>query len=187
MKFPKTHVPLLTSVGIDLSTSATGVVVLRENPDYKSPTLVLEEEISHPKLGGIKRNATIVGDVMALLFQYAPDRIVLEGYSLNLKNKSSIVPLIEIGGLLRFMMQIEGMKWLAPEASLVKKFASGKGNVAKEVVMMKVFARWGHESKTNNTADAYVCAVLGLAHAGRLPAVTLEQRVISGGLATIVN
>jgi hypothetical protein len=39
-----------------------------------------------------------------------------------------------------------------------------------------------NESKTNNTADAYVLACMGLAHANRLKGVTLDQRTIVGNV-----
>ena len=119
---------------------------------------------------------------MELITERQPDRIVLEGYSLNMKNASSVVPLVELGGLMRFMLHLDGHVWYDPRATEVKKFATGKGNSPKEVVMMHVLKRWGHESKTNNTADAYVCAAMGLAHANRLAGVTLDMRALAGAM-----
>ena len=46
--------------------------------------------------------------------------------------------------------------------------------------MMHVLKRWGHESKTDNTADAYVCAALGLATSNQLPGITQDMRAIAG-------
>ena len=48
--------------------------------------------------------------------------------------------------------------------------------------MMHVLKRWGHESKTNNTGDAYVCAAMGLAHANRLAGVTMDMRALAGAM-----
>ena len=64
----------------------------------------------------------------------------------------------------------------------MKKFVTGKGNSPKDQVMMHVLKRWGHTSKSNNTADAFVCAAMGLAHANRLAGVTLDMRAIVGKL-----
>ena len=85
---------------------------------------------------------------MKVILANGPSKIVIEGYSLNTKNASSIIPLVELGALMRFMLKVEGCVWFDPRASEVKKFATGKGNSPKDVVMMHVFKRWGYESKT---------------------------------------
>jgi crossover junction endodeoxyribonuclease RuvC len=173
-----------TSLGIDLSTSATGLVLL-EATASKSPKLLLEREIKPVKMKGMALYRHVCTEIMLLIHETQPARIVLEGYSLNLKNASSVVPLVEIGGLLRFLMFLDGMVWYDPKAGQVKKFATGKGTTPKDKVMMAVLKRWGHESATNNTADAYVCACMGLAHANRLPEITLDMRAIAGAMPAI--
>ena len=49
-------------------------------------------------------------------------------------------------------------------------------------VMMEVLKRWGHESKTNNTADAYGLAALGLATKAKLGKLTLPQQAVLAAL-----
>ena len=166
------------SLGIDLSVNATGLVLL-DGRDT-GPHALIEEEVKAPG-EGIARKLAIVEKIMETVEDSAPDRIVIEGYSLG-KNMSSTVPLVEIGTILRLSLYREKLQWLDPNAPQVKKFASGKGNSPKDVVMMHVLKRWGHESKTNNTADAFVCAAIGLAHANRLAKATLEQRAIAGAV-----
>lgn len=171
----------LVSMGIDLSTKATGVVFLRETGE-PIPECLFYEELAVGNLTGMRRAQEMVLQIMTLIHNERPDRIVIEGYSLNTKNASSIIPLVEIGALLRFMLMIDGMEWYDPRATEVKKFATGKGNVGKDVVMMWVLKRWGFTSETNNIADAYVLAALGLAQANRLPGITKEMRAVAGAL-----
>ena len=175
---------MLTSLGIDLSTKATGVVLLRES--VLVPSLLLEQEIT-PKETGLNGAKSICAEVMTVINQHKPDKIVLEGYSLNLKNSSSVIPLVTVGALLRFFLQLDGYGWYDPRASEVKKFVTGKGNSPKDVVMMHVLKRWAHESKTNNTADAYVCAAMGLAQSNRLANVTKDMRAIAGQMTLMKN
>lgn len=175
----------VTSLGIDLSTSATGLVLLRENKTL-GPLVLHAEEIKEPGKG-IERNAAIVARIMHFILSHCPTKIVLEGYSLNTANASSIIPLVEIGALLRFMLKIEGCLWYDPRAGEIKKFATGKGNSPKDIVLMHVFKRWGFESKTNNIADAYVCAAMGLAKCNRLFNVTKEQQALVDKLVGISN
>lgn len=173
----------MKSLGIDLSTSATGLVLLQaQSCDH--PKVLLEREINC-KTKGVLRQKEIVTTIMQTIVDTAPDRIVVEGYSLNMRNASSVIPLVELGGLLRFMLWLDKLSWYDPRASVVKKFATGKGNAPKDVIMMNVLKRWGHESKTNNTADAYVCAAMGLAAFNRLHGITLEQRKLAGEMALI--
>ncbi|MCL4743809.1 MAG: crossover junction endodeoxyribonuclease RuvC [Burkholderiaceae bacterium] len=171
----------ISSLGIDLSTSATGLVLLRENGAPR-PDLLHEEEIKPDKVTGVERSRFIVAHVMELIHGRKPDKIMIEGYSLNMKKASSVIPLVEVGGLLRFMLHLDGFAWYDPRAAEVKKFATGKGNTTKAQMMMHVLKRWGHESKSDNTADAFALAALGLAQANRLPGITMEMRKIAGSL-----
>lgn len=177
--------PIL-SMGIDPSTSATGIVLLREN-STPIPDCVLWTEIVPKKIVGMERNILICTAVMELVHEHNPDKIVVEGYSLNMKNASSVVPLVELGGLLRFLLHLDGLSWYDPRASELKKFATGKGTSPKEVVMMNTYKRWGFEATTNNTADAYVLAAMGLAVANRLPGINLDMRKIAGAMAIRSN
>lgn len=173
----------MISIGVDLSTSATGLVDLEGFADTK-PVVRHESVIAFPDLHGIDRQRAIVEVIVRYVAAHEPGRLVIEGYSLNMKNASSVVPLVEVGGLLRFMLWNDGRKWLDPRAGEVKKFVTGKGTTPKSHMMMEVLHRWGHKSKDNNTADAYGCAAIGLAHANALAGVTLDQRKIAGALKT---
>jgi len=175
----------LRSLGIDLSTVATGLVLLREHSPQ--PLVEMETEIKRPKLTGWEQKAAIVQAVLEAVHTFKPDRIVMEGYSLNMKNATSVVPLVELGGLLRFMLHLDGFSWYDPRANQIKEFATGKGNSPKSVVMMHVLKRWQHESMTDNTGDAYVCAAMGLAQANRLAGVTMRMREITGSMKALSN
>lgn len=174
-----------TSLGLDLSCTATGVVLLRES-GQNIPELIHASEIKPKSKAGMVRVHWIVSEIMEMIHGEKPDRIVVEGYSLG-KNASSTIPLVELGGLLRFMLYLDGLTWFDPRASEVKKFATGKGNAQKDVVMMHVLKRWAYESATNNIADAYVLACMGLAQANRLPGITKEMRAIAGQLTKRMN
>jgi Holliday junction resolvasome RuvABC endonuclease subunit len=173
------------SMGLDLSSSATGVVVLQDRSP--APLCQLEYEFRIDDVTGVKKQRAICTTIMTLIHAWKPDKIVVEGYSLNLKNKSSIIPLVELGGLLRFCLQLDGLAWSEPTASQLKKFVTGSGNSDKAKVMMGVLKRWGHESKTNNTADAFVLAAMGLAAGNKLDGMTQEMYAVSMNLPSRTN
>jgi Holliday junction resolvasome RuvABC endonuclease subunit len=172
----------MRALGIDLASGTTGLVVLEGN-GTKTPTLVMEQALTFKgKLVGVANQKAVVLRIMEVVHHHMPDRIVIEGYSLNMKNAGSVIPLVEIGGLLRFMLNLDGLKWMEPRANELKKFVSGAGNTPKDKIMMHVLKRWGHESIDNNTADAYGLACIGLAHGGALPGITKEMLALVGGL-----
>ena len=172
------------SLGLDLSITATGLVALRGSIDT-APELVTEREITPPANAfGIDRPRRIVEEIMTYIHEAKPEVVVLEGYSLNMRNASSVVPLVELGGILRLMFTLDRIDWLDPRAGEVKKFATGRGNAKKDEIMMNVLKRWGHESKTNNTADAYVLACMGLARRGVLKGATNTMRELAGAIPT---
>lgn len=176
-----------TSLGIDPSISATGIVVLQESK-FNYPELKLETEFACPKAAsGLERVQLIATHVMELIHQIRPDVIVIEGYSLHTGHASSIVPLVELGGVLRFMMMLDELKWLDPRATSLKKFVTGKGSAKKDQMMMWVLKRWGHTSISNNTADAYGLACMGLASVNRLHGVTKEMLAIAAQLPLRCN
>lgn len=172
------------SLGIDPSISGTGVVLLSD----QSMEPVFEKVFTAtPGAIGLQRTREIVLMLMKTIHQCKPDAIVVEGYSLNTKNVSSIVPLVELGGLFRSMMMLDGLKWYDPRASQVKQFATGKGNSPKDKMMMYVLKHWGHESANNNTADAYVLATMGLAAHNRLKGATVSMRTLAGKMERRCN
>lgn len=175
-----------TSLGLDLSTSATGIVLLGETGGNGPPLLLYEEEFK-PKPHGLTGKREIAVKVMTTIRDKKPTIIVLEGYGLNLKNASSIVPLIELGGIVRLMLHLDGLAWYAPTPGECKKFSTGKGNSPKDIVMMHVYKRWQYEAKTNNLADAYVCAAMGLARLNAANAVTKDMQNVVSGMELFTN
>lgn len=176
----------IVSLGIDPSATATGLIALRSNGE-KVADLMLAQEIVPKKLTGMARVRYIATNVMSVVHLIKPDVIVVEGYSLNMKNANSVVPLVEVGGVLRLMLHLDELEWLDPRAPVLKEFITGKGNSAKNIVMMNVFKRWGYEAPTDNLADAYGLACLGLAHRNRLPGITERMRIIAGELKPTRN
>jgi len=177
----------MRSLGIDLSTKATGLVILCDD-GTKFPKLLLEHTIkTKADQSGIDRNTFICSEIIQTINSFEPDIIVVEGYSLNMRNAASVIPLVELGGLLRFLMHLDGHHWLDPRATELKKFITGKGNCEKDMIMMTVLQRWGHASANNNTADAYGLACMGLAYRGKLPGLTKEMISTVGKLVMVKN
>ncbi|MEJ6846786.1 crossover junction endodeoxyribonuclease RuvC [Sinorhizobium fredii] len=170
-----------TVLGIDPSIAATGLVLLKATGE-KQPQVLLAEEVKPAEAAGFARIRAIAFSVMSIIHTHQPNAIVVEGYSLNLKNAASVVPLVELGGVLRLMLHLDGLCWYDPRANQLKQFVTGHGGAPKSHLMMHVLKRWGYTSATDNIADAYGLACIGLAQANRLPGLTTPMRALAGSL-----
>jgi len=158
-------------MGLDVSTK-TGCVVLREQ--FGHPEVLHSEQITaHPSYYGLERASAIAEKMLVALREHHPEVVVFEGYGFH---GQSLATLVEIGTVLRYFVRQEGRPFWVAAPTLVKKFAAGKGNIPKSMIPMHVLKRWGWESATDDEADAYVLAAMGLAERDALGDLTKSQR-----------
>jgi crossover junction endodeoxyribonuclease RuvC len=147
-------------MGLDMSTK-TGVAVVDG-----SGKVIKTEQVTFPKLSGMPRINAIVGRILELHGETKPDLLVVEDYAVG-KFASGAIVGIELGGVLRFILWQEGIKYLPVAPTSVKKFVCGNGKAKKEQMMMEVYKRWGYTSETNDIADAMGLSHMGLAMLGQ--------------------
>ena len=166
----------MRSLGLDLSCTSTGIVCLQSS-ETKAPELLYAGTVK-PKQKGMPRCSEIAEGVIAAIERFDPDKIAIEGYGGSFK--SSIIPIVEVGTVVRYFLTQMQRKWIEPAPTQVKQFALGVGKGEKSQIMMAVFKRWGFEAKNDDEADAYVCSCIGLAHGGTLTGITQLQLEITG-------
>jgi len=66
--------------------------------------------------------------------------------------------LIMLGTLIRVAMYEQGMPFYVISPPQLKKYATGKGNGPKGIVIREIYKRWGIDAKDDNQADACVLA-----------------------------
>lgn len=173
----------LIALGIDPSPTSTGFVVLQALEKTKKPLLLHKAHTkSFAKKKGHERQSLIAGDMLDLLNKYHPDKVVIENYGLNLQHKSSIVPLVELGGLLRYFIVQMGYAYYSPRPGQHKEFISGNGQSNKDKVRAAVKSRFQFDDNCDDIVDAYGFAVIGLAQGGMLLGLTAREREIMGAL-----
>jgi len=150
-------------VGLDLSLTHTGVGVVSESGQKICFEIV-------PKRTGFGRTIWIRDTITDRLQEF--ERVTafaIEGYSFGSVGRS-IYDIGELGGLVKAKFYEEGSAvWLVPP-SVVKKFATGKGNATKEMVVdalnaMRGWCEWSEfgapfEYKRNNEVDALFLALI---------------------------
>lgn len=151
-------------IGVDLSLTGTAICVL----DYKSANIISVQTIDTKKHTGIERIALIKKSLLDCVVKHssAPVKraIFVEGYSFGSKGRG-VYNLGELGGCCRLLFAgYCGGYWDVPPTSL-KKFITGKGNVNKNVMLEKIYRKYGIGSeilRDDNQVDSY-----GLARMGR--------------------
>lgn len=117
-------------------------------------------EIYFPKLSGMEKLDAIEEALTKVLTAYSPQLIVIEGYGFG--NTFTLVPLVEIGTIVRRACYLMGIKYYDVPPTSLKKFVTGAGNAKKDQMMLLVYKRWGFDTKSNNVADAYGLARFGM-------------------------
>lgn len=138
-------------IGIDPS-KFTGVVVLAEDGKVESNGEIVLEK-------GIYSTPEEIQEYGRKIVSYASqsDLVCVEGFSFGSKGQA-VSTLYGIGYAIRFALQDAGIKYYQVPPSLVKKFATGKGNTSKDNMIMPIWRNWNYENESDNVRDAFVLA-----------------------------
>lgn len=146
-------------LGIDPSVK-TGLILLRHEQDQLN--LVQEKQLK-TKLRGFDLGEMVAETVLGWVKQFSPDLVTIESYAMH---GTQIVQAVELGTIIRFFMSRTGISYLDVPPTSLKKFVTGKGNAKKDLVIKEVFKRFDYDTDTDDLADAYGLAALGLAFSG---------------------
>ena len=151
-------------LGIDQSLNATGLCLLEEG------RIVLRETHRFGEEDGLTRLDRITSRVGHVLEEHNPLTVVMEDYARQAKS-ASLVPLVELGGCLKWIILklgysmgreaiMAGQKLLRIQnQSSMKKFMLGHGNITKDSrYLLAVFERIQIAFEDDNQADAYMHA-----------------------------
>lgn len=173
-------------IGIDPSLTSTGIVALNDGI-----VEIAEVTKNRPELGTIER-VRLIREKINKTIQHpnlTPDLIVIEGFSYGSKGRS-VFDIAHLGWRVREDLELfknsNNIPWIEVSPTQLKKFATGKGNANKEIILQQVFKHWGYETHDNNIADAYVLAKIGEAYLnvknGNKPKLTKFQHEVIGQL-----
>lgn len=132
-------------MAIDPSLTSTGIAV-----GAKAPHLTLWKP---GKATGIDRLAWFSEAAYRAICGYKVSLVAIEGYAFSSRN-SRAHALGELGGVLRLACARAAVPVLDVPPSTLKKFATGKGNASKELVLTEAVRRLGYEGSSTDEADA---------------------------------
>lgn len=150
-------------VGVDPSLTGTGVVVVntRDLLDVRSTTVESRGARADSWDRRSARARGIAGTVAAMV--PADTRlVVMESPSLNQRNAGSAHDRAGLWWAIYWRLTDRGIGVLPVPPAVRAKYAAGKGNAAKDAVMLAVARRYPHvDIGNNNEADAMVLAAIG--------------------------
>lgn len=148
-------------VGLDLSLTSTGYAT-RLATSLIKPTAVTGTELG-PRFARLR---TIKTRVLELLVEDAPTLVVVEGPSHGSKGGHEH----ERGGLWwRILEAVDeaGIQVLVATPTMIKKYATGKGNAEKDDVLVQAVRRFDWFEGKNDEADALWACAMGYELIGR--------------------
>jgi len=142
-------------VGLDLSLTGTGMVKLSK-----------DEEILYKNVFSTGASTQIEERILTISFEIL-SRIVYESmiYIEGLSYGSRGQKMLEISGLhycIRCQLTKDGRPFKIIPPTTLKKFITGTGRAQKNLMLLKIYKKFGIEFDSDNIADAYSLARLAL-------------------------
>lgn len=155
-------------VGIDPSTK-TGLVILEDNKVHTAIEVTSKE----------KRDPHRFMDIAKTVMKYITDHdvICIEGFSYSSRGAAVSVQ-YGIGWILRSELIKAGLNYYDVPPSSVKKFATGRGNVKKDEMVLPIYKRWGFEHSSDNVRDAFVLAQMARALNGQAELTKFQEEAL---------
>lgn len=121
------------------------------------------------------------GEIAAHVFSKIPEScvdplVIIENFAFGAVNKAHDIGMLH--GVIRYGLYRRGIRYLLVAPGQVKKFATGKGNSEKNLVIRAVFQRFNIEADDDNAADAVTLLHIGKAISGLWEPTMDAQREI---------
>jgi len=155
----------ITSAGIDLSLTGTGLVVLTDGKIVRQH-LIKSKPVGAKPVDELDRILKIVSEIREHLRGTMVHIAVIENLAFGVRNATSLTQLAALNYFVRKMLVYDcgyEIPFVLVAPTSLKKFATGSGASKKDVMLMEVFKRWGVTILDDNICDAYALAQVGLA------------------------
>jgi len=144
-------------VGMDPSFNGFAIVVLDQDANIIEQKLFASDSQKEPedRLIELEKEFKFVPNIMCL------HSVCIEGPSYA----SQGAYILQMGALhfmIRIMLKKKGVDFKIVAPGTLKKFVTGDGRAKKDLMLLKVFKKWGVEFDNDNLADAYSLARMAL-------------------------
>lgn len=151
---------MITSAGIDLSLTGTGLVILN-NGKMTHNSLIKTKPSGKSHDDELKRLILIKNTVIDQIIKSKATIAVIEGLAFMARNTTALVQLAGLNYLLRQDLYLNEIPFKIVAPTTLKKFVTGKGNTEKGMMLLETYKRYGISFENDNECDAYGLAMIG--------------------------
>jgi crossover junction endodeoxyribonuclease RuvC len=155
----------IISMGLDLSLTGTGVVILKDGKIIKQK-LIKSKPSGDKPLNEVVRLKKIVEEIEMVISEESPIVVVIENLAFAVRKTTALTQLAGLSFLVRSLLVDYNIPFYMCAPTTLKKFATGKGNSEKDHMILEAYKKYGVESIDNNIADALFLAKMGSAIMG---------------------
>jgi len=141
-------------LGLDLSLVGTGCIVLDKDGIVLSQ-LITSKPSGKDILKELKRLLGITKDIEKIIQKYKIKMVCIEGISYMSRNTGALTQLSGLNYFVRQLLYNNGIEFKIIPPTVLKKYITGKGNSAKELMLLETYKRFGVSFSDNNLCDAY--------------------------------
>ena len=141
-------------IGIDPSYSSTGLIILNEAAEIqKQETYKVNKKGTDTeyRLTLIKEKLI---DPVIKMHEDGEIKVCMEGPSYSSRG-SHVLQMGALNYFIRYWFRVSNIDYTVRTPNELKKFVTGKGNCKKDLILLKVFQKWGEEFSCDDLADAY--------------------------------
>jgi len=144
-------------VGMDPSYNGFAIVVLDKDANIIEQRLFGSESDSETedRLMELEKKFKFVQNIVCL------HSVCIEGPSYA-SNGAYVLQMGALHFMIRLMLRKRNVDYSIIAPGTLKKFVTGDGRAKKDLMLLKVFKKWGVEFEDDNLADAYSLARLAL-------------------------
>ena len=161
-------------LGLDLSLVGTGCIVIESNK-VKLSRLITSKPSGKKPIDELKRLLGIVDKIRSIIIKNDIDLICIEGIAFMARNSGALSQLSGLNYLVRNIAYDDDVKFIIVPPTMLKKFVTGKGNCAKELMLLETYKRYGISFSDNNLCDAYGLAKIAEAIVEKKEKLTKPQ------------
>ena len=143
-------------IGIDLSLTGTGVVVLDDDGNLLEKHLISTSS----KQTIEERILKIANTIKEITNQYKLCTFFIEGLSFGSRGQK-MLELAALHYFVRIDVYCSHHVYHVIPPTKVKKYITGKGNCEKNLMLLKAYKKWNIEFEDDNVCDAFCMAKYG--------------------------
>ena len=144
-------------VGIDHSYNSFAIIVIDKDGKIVEQKLLSSDSTKEPedRILELEKGFSFIKNIVRL------HTVHIEGPSFS-SNGAFVLQMGALHYYLRMFLRLNNIKYNVVAPNTLKKYITGKGNTKKNLILMKVYKRWGIEFDCDDLADAYGLAQMAL-------------------------